>query len=1211
MPALRRIAHFGHDQRDALLSNFSACAFDDAIAPGGKTSVAASAPVIGPQADEPIRSISVGGTATGVVDTGGDVDNFTVSLIAGQTYMISLRGTGATPLGDAYLAVNRPNGTELGVDDEGGLGHDALITFTASASGTYTILAQGYPGQGSTGAYTIDVRQMGSDNSSPAASTFMPIGTTVLNFIETSNDVDTYAVNLLAGHTYSFEVAGGADYNTDYQHVPAGELDTQLSLYDSNSNQVAFNEDIAFPDDISSGFTFSPTADGTYYLGVNAYAGQTGGYVVTAQELDLSGMDPLDTIDWGTQLASHSATVYFAPAGQTFDGVTSLGWSQYEIDRAMAAFQTWADVANLTFTITNNSAGATFKLVTTNSNDFLGYFNPPGTANAGVGVFAKNGSGWDTTGGLEEGGYGFITLVHEFGHGLGLAHPHDDGGTSTIMPGVTGPFDSLGVYDLNQGVYTTMSYNDGWQLNPSGTSPSLNYGYQGGPSALDIALIQAKYGATTANTGNNVYYLPTTNVAGTYYDVIWDTGGTDTLAFTGTVSARIDLTAATLDYSATGGGVISYATGIFGGYTIAAGVVIENATGGSGADILIGNSAANVIDGGAGNDTLEGRGGNDTFNFDSGDGQDTITDLTAGDIVHITGYSAAQSVVQNGANVLATFAPGNTITFLSTTVATVQGALQFPAAGPTEGPDTLTGTSGDDVINALGGNDTVNGLGGNDTIDGGTGADRMDGGAGNDGYVVDNAGDVVIESSSSGGTDTVSSSVSFALGSQYIENLVLTGSAAINGTGNSLDNVITGNASANTLGGRNGNDTLSGMGGNDVLDGSAGNDSLDGGTGADTMDGGAGDDSYIVDNAGDVTVETMQSLGFDTVYASVSFAMGTQYIDNLVLTGGAAITGLGNSLDNVITGNGAVNTLGGRNGSDTLLGMGGNDILDGASGNDVLDGGAGADRMEGSSGNDTYYVDDAGDVVLDSLPAGGADTVFSSVTYSVATQYIETLVLTGTAAINGTGNSLANSITGNSASNTLSGGNGNDLLDGGGGADTLIGGNGDDIYYVDDLGDAIVENGSTAGIDTVSSSVSFAFGTQYLDNLILTGTDAINGSGNSLANSITGNSASNMLSGGNGSDVLNGLGGNDTLIGGASNDSFVFSGTPGNDTVNDFACGADKIDLSAYGITMAQVSTAASGANTIVSVDSDSNGVSDFTITLIGVGAPQEADYVF
>jgi Ca2+-binding RTX toxin-like protein len=102
-----------------------------------------------------------------------------------------------------------------------------------------------------------------------------------------------------------------------------------------------------------------------------------------------------------------------------------------------------------------------------------------------------------------------------------------------------------------------------------------------------------------------------------------------------------------------------------------------------------------------------------------------------------------------------------------------------------------------------------------------------------------------------------------------------------------------------------------------------------------------------------------------------------------------------------------------------------------------------------------------------------------------------------------------------------------------------------------------------------------------------------------------------MLSGGNGSDVLNGLGGNDVLIGGASNDSFVFSGTPGNDTINDFASGADKIDLSAYGITMAQVSTSASGANTIVSVDSDSNGVSDFTVTLIGVGAPQEADYVF
>ena len=108
----------------------------------------------------------------------------------------------------------------------------------------------------------------------------------------------------------------------------------------------------------------------------------------------------------------------------------------------------------------------------------LGYFNPPGETNAGVGVFWRDGFGWDedgpTTdtanrenGGLEQGGYAFYTLVHEFGHGMGLSHPHDNGGGSTILPGVFGAFDSYGAYDLNQGVYTVMSYNPGWPLDPA------------------------------------------------------------------------------------------------------------------------------------------------------------------------------------------------------------------------------------------------------------------------------------------------------------------------------------------------------------------------------------------------------------------------------------------------------------------------------------------------------------------------------------------------------------------------------------------------------------------------------------------------------------------------------------------------------------------------------------------------------------------------
>jgi Ca2+-binding RTX toxin-like protein len=165
--------------------------------------------------------------------------------------------------------------------------------------------------------------------------------------------------------------------------------------------------------------------------------------------------------------------------------------------------------------------------------------------------------------------------------------------------------------------------------------------------------------------------------------------------------------------------------------------------------------------------------------------------------------------------------------------------------------------------------------------------------------VVDNAGDMVVEDAGAG-VDLVQSSVSFALGAN-VENLTLTGSAAINGTGNGLNNVITGNAGANRLSGGEGNDTLNGGAGNDSLDGGAGDDRLDGGAGVDRLVGGAGNDLYVVDSASDLIVEDAGA-GVDLVQASVSFALGAN-IENLTLTGSGALNGTGNGLNNVILGN--------------------------------------------------------------------------------------------------------------------------------------------------------------------------------------------------------------------------------------------------------------------------------------------------------------------
>jgi len=156
-------------------------------------------------------------------------------------------------------------------------------------------------------------------------------------------------------------------------------------------------------------------------------------------------------------------------------------------------------------------------------------------------------------------------------------------------------FDDFGNFDLNQGIFTTMSYNDGWQTAPHGNSDSDAYGYQGTLMALDIALLQIKYGAnTTYNNTDTVYVLPDSNQPGTYYSCIWDTGGTDWIIAGAAVDCVIDLRPATIAYEEGGGGFISYEAGTFGGFTIAQGVVIENATGGFGFDNITGNRDSTV-----------------------------------------------------------------------------------------------------------------------------------------------------------------------------------------------------------------------------------------------------------------------------------------------------------------------------------------------------------------------------------------------------------------------------------------------------------------------------------------------------------------------------------------------------------------------------------------------------------------------------------------
>lgn len=607
-------------------------------------------------ADEPnFGGVPVDGSVSGVIDFNGDVDYYTVNLTAGETYLFSLTGTGATPINDSLIVLYGPDGSFINFDDDGGNDLYSILTYTAATDGIYYLRAQTFVNPNpDVGGYTIDVRQQGADvGDTNATAGTLSLGTN-FGFIEASDDVDRYAVELEAGQYYTFSLAGGADYNTDYLNVPTGELDTIVALYDAAGNLLTFNDDNSFPGDISSGLGFFAETGGTYYIDALAYSGQTGGYALAFEQVDLSSLDPLDSIDWrnaddvpfvdvgGVQ----TAYVYFGAAGENFgemgdDGVTPMvtyGWQQHEINAVMLALEQYEQILGTNYVITTDINQATFRLSTTSSDNYGAYFYPqdPAFGDAqGIGVFNIDSGGWTLPASLQQGGYAFAVILHEFGHAHGLAHPHDTGGGSDVMVGVTGS-GTRGIFDLNQGVYTVMSYNDAWDTGPNGPSPftlaGIGSGWSGTLSPFDIAMLQERYEvAPASNTGNTVYALADNNVQGAYYQTIYDTAGTDTLSYTGLRDVQIDLLAATLDYTATGGGVVSFVDGVFGGYTIANGVVIENATSGSGNDVLLGNGANNVLTANNGDDFLFGREGNDTLiggngldNLNGGEGDDNL-----------------------------------------------------------------------------------------------------------------------------------------------------------------------------------------------------------------------------------------------------------------------------------------------------------------------------------------------------------------------------------------------------------------------------------------------------------------------------------------------------------------------------------------------------------------------------------------------------------
>jgi serralysin len=316
-----------------------------------------------------------------------------------------------------------------------------------------------------------------------------------------------------------------------------------------------------------------------------------------------------------------AASVRHGPSEVLTGAAQARAWTRAEMAVFDYAAAVYESVCGLRFQLVDSVDAADIVWWKTAIGDStLGLHELPASSQT-WGYFDPTTPSWSN---LHFGGDGLNTVLHELGHGFGLAHPHDGGdGSGTTFPGVTYA-SPTGSYGLNQGIWTVMSYNTGWDR----AGYDVTYGNQAGLGAFDIAALQALYGKNMATgAGRNVYTLPTwksySEEQGWF--CIWDAGGQDTItAANASAGVQIDLRAATLragDRNA--GGFVSREAGFAGGLTIANGVVIENATGGRSDDKLYGNAAANTLKGNSGEDSLRGNAGHDILM--GGTGADTLS----------------------------------------------------------------------------------------------------------------------------------------------------------------------------------------------------------------------------------------------------------------------------------------------------------------------------------------------------------------------------------------------------------------------------------------------------------------------------------------------------------------------------------------------------------------------------------------------------------
>jgi serralysin len=851
------------------------------------------------------------------LDTPGDNDWFKVTLTAGQTYQFGqyartggipgVEGNGA-PLADSYLEIYDSTGKLLANADGGGpntpQGLDALMTFEAPYSGTFYVNATSYDNNGDgigdfAGDYEI--------------------------FASTASGLTVY--------TTHYDISSPL-HSIDWGGVMVNREHVAVRNPDGNDGPRPTGEPAADPATVQGNFLGFPGKNVVYIY----FAGQGDIYANTGATIpgQVTVQDPyqyeIQAVLTAANEFSKVADVVFV-SNYTLNPTTHL----YERDPTIeykpgplgpeAGMKYAAGVdgdgfdADFFYWSYPGTPGPGISL--------LGSMNPPDYQDEGVAQFNSADERWSAQM-LQQGGFSFVTLIHEFGHGMGLAHPHDTGGGSSVMPGVQtngvpGDDGGAGTYGLNQGIYTMMSYNDGWESSPYGSAETNNegFGWLGSLMALDIAVIQDKYGVNEDwATGNDTYVLKDVNEAavyidsatgqpaqhdatnqattrdgyyqgqGTYYSSIWDAGGIDEIVYNGARDSNIDLRPATLKYEAGGGGWVSYAFGIYGGFTVANGATIENARSGSGNDKLTGNAVDNILDAGAGNDNLY---------LWFGGGNDTALGGTGNDNIFFGGTFNSADVVRGG-----------------------------------EGVDTLVFQGGSYGALVLTPNVTeienISLLAGSNTNFGEPGTNRYD-------YSI------------------TTNDANFAAGLQVRVN----GSALLEGEDFTFNGSAETNASFVIYGGK-GADTLTGGLGNDIFFFAEERFAT-----GDTVNGGAGYDGMFL--RGNYTID-FNAPGYTGLFTNIENLTLTSATDERYARGGGTEFDYSLTLSDALVGAGQTLTVSGAllmatetmnvdgslesNGNLRLFGGKAVDTLKGGALADVLHGNLGADSLTGGGGADTF-----------------------------------------------------------------------------------------------------------------------------------------------------------------------------------------------------------------------------------------------------------------